>query len=208
MLPVLDRERVVQKIVYEPAGENGGSKRFKWTARQYHRMAELGFFKGKRVELIKGEIIEMAPMGTPHSTAVRLLIEALRKSFGKGYLVDSQLPMSFGSSDEPEPDVSVLWGGPRDFLDKHPSQASLLVGVSNATLRFDRREKAELYAENKIAEYWILNLKQRCLEVYRHPVRDKNAGFIYTEIFVVGEDKSISPLAKPKSKIKVADILP
>jgi len=171
-------------------------------------MAELGFFKGKKVELVKGEIIEMAPMKTPHATAVRLLVEALKRIFGKGYLVDSQLPLSLGQADEPEPDISVLEGSPRDFAIEHPRTASLVVEVSDSTLRFDRKEKAELYAENRIDEYWILNLKQRCLEVYRHPVKDKNAGFIYTEIFVVVEDKSIAPLAKPKLKIRVADILP
>lgn len=65
-----------------------------------------------------------------------------------------------------------------------------------------------MYAENRIEEYWILNLKQQCLEVYRRPVKDTNMGFAYTEIFVVDENESVSPHSKPKAKIKVADILP
>lgn len=207
MQPILDRDPVKPKIVFERA-TNGGPKRFRWNVRQYHRMADLGFFNGKRVELIRGEIVEMAPMKTPHSMAIVLLVEALAKTFGKGFIVRPQLPLNFGKTSEPEPDLSVVEGHARDFPELHPSQAALVVEVSDSTLHFDREEKAELYAENNIKEYWILNLKKRCLEVYRHPVKDKNAGPIYTEIFVVGEEKSIAPLARPKTKIKVADILP
>lgn len=207
MLPILDRDPIKAKIVFEPAN-NGGPKRFRWNVRQYHRMADMGFFAGKRVELIKGEIILMAPMKTPHAMAITLIVELMNHVFGKGFIVRSQLPLSLGRMDEPEPDVSVVKGSARDFPETHPESAELVIEVSDSTLRFDQKEKAELYAENKIEEYWILNLKQRCLEVYRHPVKDKNAGHIYTEIFVIGEDKAIAPLAKPKSKIKVADILP
>ncbi|MGD9561488.1 MAG: Uma2 family endonuclease [Pyrinomonadaceae bacterium] len=209
MEPILEKNYVRPRIVTEPpAPVNGSPKRYRWTASEYYQMADMGFFKGKRVELIRGEIIEMAPMKTPHATAVRLVREALTKVFGKGYLIDSQLPLSLGRADQPEPDVAVVEGDPRDFADAHPTSAKLVVEVSDSTLRFDRMTKAELYAENRIDEYWIVNLKQRCLEVYRRPVKDKNFGFAYTEIFVVREGEAVSPLAKPKKKIKVADILP
>lgn len=209
MEPVLERNYVRPRIVTEPpTPTNGSPKPYRWTVSEYYQMADMGFFDGKRVELIRGEIIEMAPMKTPHATAVRLLIEALRKIFGKGYLVDSQLPLSLGRSDEPEPDVTVVEGSARDFTDFHPKSARLIVEVSDSTLRFDRSTKAELYAENRIDEYWIVNIKQRCIEVYRRPVKDKNLGFAYTEIFVVREGEAVSPLAKPKAKVRVMDILP
>jgi len=208
MNPVLERDPVKPRIDFEPAAKNGEPKRFRWTASEYRKMAEFGFFEGKRVELVKGEIIEMSPMKSAHATAVRLLVELLGSVFGKGFVVDSQLPLSLGKINEPEPDIAVVEGSVRDFAIEHPKTATLIVEISDSTLRFDRKEKAELYAENNIGEYWILNLRERCLEVYRHPVKDKNAGFIYTEIFVVGEDRSVSPLAKPKAKIKVGDILP
>ena len=122
--------------------------------------------------------------------------------------MDSQLPMNLSSTDEPEPDVAVVSGSVRNFADSHPQTAALVIEVSDTSLSFDRKIKAELYAKAKIEDYWIVNLKERCIEIYRRPVKDKNLGYIYTEIFVVGESESVSPLAKPKAKIKVADILP
>jgi Uma2 family endonuclease len=188
--------------------KNDGVKLHKWTQKEYYQMAELGFFQGKRVELIKGEIIEMSPMKSAHATAVRLIVEILREIFAKGFVVDSQLPMSFGKADEPEPDIAVVKGSVRDFSSSHPKTAELLVEVSDSTLRYDRTVKVELYAQNKIQEYWILNLKKRCLEVYRQPKKDKKLGFIYKEIQILTEDDHVLPLAAPSAKIKIADLLP
>ncbi len=129
--------------------------------------------------------------------------------FAKGFVVDSQqLPMSFGKADEPEPDIAVVKGAVRDYAQAHPKSAELIVEVSDTTLRYDRTVKVGLYAQNKIADYWILNLKDRCLEVYRQPKKDKKLGFIYGEIKILTETDSIAPLAAPQSEIKIADILP
>jgi len=190
------------------AKTNGAPKAFRWTVDQYYRMGDLGFFDGKRVQLIRGEIIEMAPMGTPHATSVRLVNESLRTIFGKGYEIRPQLPVNFSKFDEPEPDIAVVIGSIRDFAVAHPSSAELIVEVAETSLRLDRTKKLSLYAENFIGEYWILNLKKRCLEVYRRPVRDENLGFAYAEIFVLTGDESISPIVKPEFSIKVAEMLP
>lgn len=208
MQSVLERDFSKPFVVTDHVKKNGGPKPFRWTVREYYQMAELGFFNGKRVELIRGEIVEMSPMKSPHATSIRLLERLLAKAFGEGFDVRSQLPMSFSKTDEPEPDIAVVTGTIRDYADAHPKSAALIVEVSSSTLRFDREEKAELYAENNIGEYWIVNLKQRQLEVYRRPQKGKNLGFFYSEVIVVSEDESVSPLAKPKAKIKVADILP
>lgn len=188
--------------------QNWGIKVFKWTQKEYYQMAELGFFQGRRVELIEGEIIEMSPMNKPHATAVRKLLSILRTFFSAEYLIDSQLPMSFSKSSEPEPDVAVIKGKIEDFTKSHPKTAELIIEVSDSTLRFDRSAKASLYAQNKIQDYWILNLKDRTLEVYRQPKKDKKLGFIYTENRIFTEDDRVSPLAAPQAKIKIADILP
>jgi Uma2 family endonuclease len=188
--------------------ENEAVKVRLWTRDEYYKMAELGFFDGKRVELIEGEIIEMSPMKSLHATAIRRVLAILRKFFNEGYIVDSQLPMGFSNFNEPEPDVAVVKGNIEDFTDSHPKTAELIVEVSDATLRYDRTKKAELYAKNKIKEYWILNVKDRSLEVYRRPIRDKKLGFVYTEIQILTEKDSVSPLSAPDAKIKVADILP
>lgn len=178
------------------------------TRDEYYKMAELGFFDGKRVELIEGEIIEMSPMNKPHAAAIRIILEALRKIFVKNYIVDSQLPMSFNKINEPEPNVAVITGGVRDYIRSHPSAAELIVEVSDSTLRYDRTKKAVLYAQNNIKDYWILNLKSRCLEVYRQPKKDRKLGFIYTENRIFTESDEVSPLAAPEAKIKIADLLP
>lgn len=208
MQSVLERDFLKPFVVTDHVKKNGVPKPFRWTVREYYQMAELGFFHGKRVELIRGEIVEMSPMKSPHATSIRLLERLLTKIFGQGFDVRSQLPMSFSKADEPEPDIAVVKGTIRDYSDAHPKSATLLVEVSNTTLRFDREEKAELYAENKIEEYWIVNLKERRLEVHRRPQKDKNLGFFYSEVTIVGEGESVSPLAKPSAKIKVADMLP
>ncbi len=180
----------------------------RWTKDEYYKLAELGFFQEKRVELIDGEIIEMAPMKSPHATSVSLLNSELRKFFDKGFNVRSQLPLSFGKANEPEPDLAIVKGEIRDYAKSHPKKAELVVEVSDATLSYDRNRKASLYAENKIQDYWILNLNGRCLEVYRKPKKDKKIGFIYSERTIFTEEDTVSPLADPKAKIKIADILP
>ncbi|HXG86314.1 MAG TPA: Uma2 family endonuclease [Pyrinomonadaceae bacterium] len=188
--------------------ENKHVKPHLWTREQYYKMAELGFFDGKKVELIEGEIIEISPMKSLHATAVRLVVDVMRNIFAEGYVVDSQLPMNFSKLSEPEPDIAVVKGEIKDFAQTHPTTAALVVEVSDSTLRYDQTKKAALYAKNKIQEFWILNLKNRCLEVYRRPVKDKKLGFIYTEIQIVTETNRIAPLAAPDAKIKVADLLP
>lgn len=188
--------------------ENESVKTRRWTRDEFYQMAEMGFFDGKKVELIEGEIIEMSPMKSLHATVVRLVLDVMRKIFAEGYIVDSQLPMSFSKITEPEPDVAIVKGEIKDFAQAHPKTAELIIEVSDSTLRYDRTKKMNLYAKNKIQEYWIINVKNRSLEVYRRPIRDEGRGFIYTEIQMLTEKDSVSPLAAPAKKIKVADLLP
>lgn len=201
--PVIFETIVEEKITDEP-------QRIKWTQEDYYRMAELGFFQGKKVELIEGEIIEMAPMKSLHMTAMMLASELLREMFAEDYSVRVQGPLSFNETTEPEPDVAVVKGKIRDFTDAHPKTAELIIEVSDATLRYDRTNKASLYAKNKIKDYWIINVKDKRLEVYRRPIKDKTAfyGFSYAEILIFTENDEVSPLAAPDAKIKVADLLP
>lgn len=188
--------------------ENEQVKVHLWTRDEYYKMAELGFFDGKRVELIEGEIIEMTPMKTLHATALALVVELLGSFLSKEFIIRSQLPMTFGKINEPEPDVAVVKGKIRDFAAAHPKTAMLVVEVSDSTLRYDQTKKAALYAKNKIEEYWILNLKNRCLEVYRRPINDKTLGHIYAEIQIITETESIAPLAAPSALVNIADMLP
>ncbi len=187
---------------------NSGVKRRKWTQKEYYQMAELGFFRGKRVELIEGEIIEMAAMKSAHATGLALIERVLTTVFSVNYIVRTQMPMDFGKTNAPEPDAAVIKGDIRDFAESHPNTAELIVEVSDSTLHYDRTVKVGLYAQHKIQEYWILNLPSRCLEVYRQPKKDRKLGFIYQEIQILSGDDAVSPLAAANAKIKIADLLP
>jgi len=183
----------------------------RWTREEYYQMGDLGFFEGQRVELIEGEVIERAPQKERHAVAINLVQRALEKTFPAGHWVRVQMPLMLGDVNEPEPDIAVVQGESRAYAETdHPRTALLVVEVSEATLRFDRARKAELYAAAGIADYWIANLVDLQLEVLRKPVADAVAqlGFSYSDRVVLKSGDSISPLAVPDAAIPVADLLP
>lgn len=184
-----------------------------WTRAEYYRAAEAGIFRAEeRLELIAGEVIaKMSPQGTPHATAIRATTEALESAFGEGYDVRPQLPLTIPGAEEgerdsePEPDVLVVIGSWRDYRDRHPgpADARLVVEVSDTTLWFDQNRKAALYARAGIAEYWVLNLPERFVAVYRDPTPE---GFLSQTRHT--EQESIAPLSAPNASIAVSDVLP
>ena len=105
--------------------------------------------------------------------------------------------------DEPEPDVAIVPGGPRDHLAEHPRVAALVVEVADSSLEYDRVDKARLYARAGFAEYWIVNLRDRCLEVHRQP---SSGG--YGSVATLAPDATVAPLAAPAAPITVAALLP
>ena len=181
----------------------------RFTRREYERMADLGFFENRRVELIHGEIIEMAAMKNLHAIGMGLGEDVLRLIFGPKYWVRPQLPLALGKFDEPEPDLAVVSGGPRDYTE-HPQSALLIVEISDTSLTYDRVKKASQYAFAGIEDYWIVNLIDGLVEVYReplpntrHPRKSK-----YVTCIEYGPNEYVSPLVLPKKSILVADLLP
>ena len=167
-------------------------------------MVEVGAFRpSARLELIEGEIIEMSPQGSRHATTVQLLASALRRVFEEGFDVRVQLPIALGKRSEPEPDVYVARGTARDYLDAHPTEAILLVEVSDSTLALDRTVKLAVYAAAGVPEYWIANLPDACLEVYRDP-----AGGTYRSKTTLRIGETVAPTARPDQAIPVADLIP
>ena len=178
---------------------------------EYERLAELEFFRpDERLELIDGVMVVREPQDSPHATGVRLVVRALRAVFGTGWLVDSQLPVALDEHSEPEPDAAVVAGDPRDYSAEHPTNPVLIVEVAESRLAFDRRHKASLYARASIAEYWVVNLVDRVLEVHREPVADSSTvhGVGYRSITRLAPPATVSPLAAPSAAIAVADLLP
>lgn len=183
----------------------------RWTREEYDRMIEAGIFApGERVELLDGEILATSPQNSPHSTGIRLTEEALRIAFGAGYDVRVQMPVALDAYSEPEPDVSVVRGSPRDYRDAHPSSPLLVIEVTGTTLAYNRDQKGSLYARAGLEDYWVLNLGRRHLEVSRDPVPSSQAryGWSYRTVRYYTADESVTPLAAPQARIAVADLLP
>lgn len=183
---------------------------FKWTKKEYLQMAELGMFEGRRTEFIEGEIIEMPPMKSTHATVLDICCDTVKEVFTQGFTVRSQTPIDLDEEIQVEPDVFVITGKTIDYLEELPKTAELIIEISDTTLSYDRNRKASLYAKYGIQDYWILNLKNRTLEIYRQPIEDENTfyGFNYGEKLTLDETREVSPLVKADAKIKVADLLP
>jgi Uma2 family endonuclease len=181
-----------------------------WSRTEYYKMAEAGLFEGKHVELIQGQVIEMSPMGSLHATAVALVGRALEAAFGPGYFARWQMPLDVDELSEPEPDVALIYGDVRQFKDAHPKIAALIVEVAETSLAYDRTQKASLFAQTGVPDYWILNISERRLEVRRQPLRDGSGafGFAYSEVRILAEGDYVSPVAKPDARVAVADLLP
>ncbi|MCS7066372.1 MAG: Uma2 family endonuclease [Fimbriimonadales bacterium] len=182
--------------------------RYRFSREQYYRMAQMGLFEGKRVELIAGEIVEMTPVGPEHFAISDQVQEVFKRAFGKGYWVRFQGPLALGES-EPEPDVAVVKGRRADYRTNHPESAVLVVEVADTSLEYDRTYKMSLYAQAGIPEYWIVNLRDQQVEVYREPAPMEGTvfgfGYKVREIRTPGE--AICPLAKPDIAIKVEELL-
>ncbi len=194
-------------LMEEPAGV----PRRRYTRDEYYLMAETGVLgPEERVELIGGEIVPMAPQGPDHAAVGDHLRDVVAEAFGAGYLVRVQRPLALGQASDPEPDIAVVPGSWRDYVRAHPTTALLVVEVSRTSLALDRGVKASLYAAAGIAEYWIVNLQQRLVEVHREPISDAIAAFgaCYARIERLASGAVISPLAAPQAAVRVDDLLP
>ena len=175
----------------------------RWTRQEYERLAETGFFPpDAKVELLEGIVYDMTPQSGGHATCTHLAAEALRLAFPESYL-RIQSPLALGERSEPEPDIAIVAGSPRDYSSFHPTTALLVVEVADHSLLHDRQRKLPLYAEAGIPEAWILNLKQKTLEIYRDP---GERGYGSRTVLRTGD--FVSPLARPDVSIAVADLLP
>jgi Uma2 family endonuclease len=182
----------------------------RWTRDQYYQMAEAGLLEGKRVELIEGVIIEMPPMKSPHWASLILTRDRLSLAFSHGYVISSQAPVKLGGPSDPEPDVAIIAGDARSYARAIPTTALLIVEIADSSLAYDRRDRGSLYARAGINDYWIVNLVDRRLEVYRNPNPDAAQlhGFGYSNLQVLGPNDWVTPLEKLGERIQVAELLP
>ena len=182
----------------------------RWTRDEYFRLCEAGYFNDRRVELIGGEIVEMAAQYDLHLAGIDLTAGALQAAFGPGFWIRRQGTLDLSPHGVPDPDVAVITGGPSGARRTVPTSALLVVEVSDSSLNFDRNRKGSLYAAAGVADYWIVNLVQRQLEVHRVPTADaaQPFGFGYSSRTILDPGDAIAPLAAPTGRVAVADLLP
>ena len=183
----------------------------RWTRIEYEKLVDLGIFQpGEPIELIGGELMVAELQGAAHYTAIRKTVRALEAAFGPGWEVRNQGPIGLDEESEPEPDVAVVPGGPEDYRSAHPSRTVLTVEVAESSLGSDRERKGSVYARAGLVDYWVLNLVDQVLEVYREPAADSSApfGWRYARREVFDASAQVSPLAAPGASIRVADLLP
>jgi Uma2 family endonuclease len=179
--------------------------RHRLTVSDYHRMSETGVLPpDARVELIEGEVLDMAPMRSRHASVVGRLGEAFGVTFREQALVWCQLPLHLGDYSQPEPDLMLLRPRADYYAHALPAAADvlLLVEVSDTTARYDRGVKLALYARHGVCEVWIVDLDNHMLRTYRNPVGEQ-----YTEVMETASPGVLSPQALPHTRIDLSAVL-
>jgi len=162
------------------------------------------------IELLDGLLVVKERQTPRHAATASAVEHTLRSVFIRGYHTRMRSPIALDDMSEPEPDVSVVRGRIRDYVNEHPAKAALIVEVADASLAKDRLVKAPLYARAGVADYWIVNLVNQVLEVYRRPVKvsSHRLGWKYGSVRLLRRGATVTPLAAPRAKIRVADLLP
>ncbi len=180
-------------------------QRHRLTVAEYHRMGEVGVLApDARVELIDGEVVDMAPMKSRHASVVGRLNAMLSRAAGDAALVWCQLPLHLDSGSEPEPDLMLLRPRADFYAAAHPEAADvlLLIEVSEGSARYDREVKIPLYARHGVAEAWVVDLDARLVRFFRAP----SAG-AYTDITASETPGRLAPQALPGLVVDLATLL-
>jgi len=172
---------------------------------EWKRLGEANIFpEGSRLELINGEIIEMAPIGSHHASHLKRLNKLFSKLVEESALIAVQDPLQLGDLSEPEPDFMLLHPSPNFYYENHPivGDVFLLIEIADSSLKFDQNQKLRLYALHNIPEYWLLNINDKCLEVYRQPY---NGLYGEKTTLRAGDEITLSQLKH--LTVNIADIL-
>lgn len=186
-------------------GETNLAPQRRWTIEEFDRIPDGTFPEGERVELIEGLIYTKMGQNDPHITALYAVFAALQEAFGSGFHLGMQVPLKLGDDSKPEPDVLVRRGTWRDYDGRRPDPKKdipLVVEVADSTLADDRARKAPLYARHGIPEYWIVNLRDRTLEVRRRP-RSERGDYFETLVFTEADKVEIGG-----GQVAISDLLP
>lgn len=179
--------------------------RHKLSVADYYRMGEAGILhEDDRIELIEGDLIDMAPIGSKHASTVIRLERLLIKAVGEKAVVSGQNPLSLSNQSVPQPDVMVLKPRADDYFDALPESADVLVliEVADSSIDYDRNTKLPLYAREGIPEVWIIDLNAQLLERYTLP-----SGGSYSQHESLNRHDSVSPASLPDVTIDLVQLL-
>jgi Uma2 family endonuclease len=182
----------------------------RWTIAEYRTLALTGLFHDKKTMLLDGVLYVMVLPKPPHDTSLNLAYEFLRAAFPTGHHVRNQQGFDIGTHNDPGPDLAVVTGSIRDYAARTPTAAILVVEVSDSTLSIELTTKTELYATAGVPEYWVIDLVNRQLHVFRGP-QPLPAGLgavAYRTHQTLGPADTITPQAAPRAATLVADLLP
>jgi Uma2 family endonuclease len=180
-----------------------------WTVDEFHAHFGEPTYSNHQFMLIEGEVLER-PTPTPlHCAGIGLVQQALQVAFDEVACIRSQMPLVLSSTTDAMPDLAVVAGTPRDYP-QYPRSAQLVVEVAESSLAYDTRDKANLYAAGGIAEYWVVDLVNRQLHVFRDPTIDaaQPFGAYYHSRQSLDVGATTNALSMPNGAIKVSDLMP
>ena len=178
----------------------------KFTVAEYYRMGEVGILRpDERVELIEGEILVMAPIGSEHSGSVNISNEIFHLLARGRFIVHVQNPLHLDDGSQPQPDIALLRPRADRYARSHPAPAEVLlvVEIADSSLEYDRNVKAHLYGRNNVPETWVKNLPEDCIERFTEPGPD---GYAIHTVHRRGE--TLAPVLLPDLELAVDDLLP
>ncbi len=175
----------------------------RWTTADYHRMIANGLLVNRQVELIDGQIVDMAPELPVHRATYRRGVKYLEALLGDRAVIFSAAPIMLPTDGEPQPDITVAVPPESRYDDRHPGPEDIhwLIEVSNSTLTYDLREKANAYARDNIRDYWVIDVSRSQLWVHREP---KNSQYRSIQKMSAG---TLIPLAMPDVTVEIAKLL-
>lgn len=199
---------LLEKQEYEqPEAEDFGRDPmpYHWTVAAFDKAAEAGVFgPSERLELVQGRIIKIMGQGPRHATLASVIADMLRTAFMPGAAVREEKPVRLGPDSEPIPDIMVLKGKQTDYGEHQPvpDDVHLLVEVSNTTVEYDLGDKALMYAQAGVVDYWVVLVKENSIVRHRQPSAEG-----YGEALRLTGEDALSPLAAPEVAWTVETLL-
>ena len=203
--------QILEKVLAADKVDLGLNDLRRMTLLEYHRLIEIGFYSTEdRIELLDGYVVQKMPQNDPHAVCISLIPDELLKAIPSEWTVRSQLPITLAGDSEPEPDAVICSGPKRRYGTGHPvaKDLAIVIEVAHTTLRRDRILKLRIYARNRIAVYWIINLIDVRVEVYTRPIGGKNPTYRQREDYGLTDRVPVVIAGETVGEIAVKDLLP